>query len=311
MAENAALRALRLLDLVPYVLRNPGISIKELADHFEVSRDDLIKDLNLLFMCGLPGYTPLELIDLSFEDGVVEVRDPQNLKAPRNFNESEALALRIALAALQEQTPKSHPSFPVIQSLRRKIQDSFLSDIPAHAIDFVADKEEILINTIEKAIEDEKDLEIEYLNPVRDSLTVREVTPLSLSISRTQTTLISYCHTAQGERSFHLKSIQSARSIERRPRELDSHNENQDTTMVQIQVLKRDTPFFQNLQDTLQSSMSHVDSDLYELPVYQPEWIIRSTISQPNTLILLKPDAFRNAIIERCTTALEQYVVIG
>lgn len=311
MAENAALRALRLLDLVPYVLRNPGISIKELADHFEVSRDELIKDLNLLFMCGLPGYTPLELIDLSFEDGVVEVRDPQNLKAPRNFNESEALALRIALAALQEQTPKNHPSFRVIQSLRQKIADSFVSDIPPHAIDFVADKEEILINTIKKAIEEEKDLEIEYLNPVRDSLTVREVTPLSLSLSRTHTTLISYCHTAQGERSFHLKSMQSARLIERQPREIESHNESHTTTTVQLHILKRDTQFFLNLQENLQPTNSQSDNHVYDLPVYQPEWIIRSTISQPDTVIVLKPEAFRSAVIERCTTALEQYAVIG
>ena len=311
MAENAALRALRLLDLVPYVLRNPGISIKELADHFEVSRDELIKDLNLLFMCGLPGYTPLELIDLSFEDGIVEVRDPQNLKSPRNFDESEALALRIALAALQEQTPKNHPSFRVIQSLRQKIADSFVSDIPPHAIDFVADKEEILINTIKKAIEEEKDLEIEYLNPVRDSLTVREVTPLSLSLSRTQTTLISYCHTAQGERSFHLKSMQSARLIERQPREIESHNESHTTTTVQLHILKRDTQFFLNLQENLQPTNSQSDNHVYVLPVYQPEWIIRSTISQPDTVIVLNPEAFRSAVIERCTTALEQYAVIG
>ena len=311
MAESAALRALRLLDLVPYVLRNPGISIKVLADHFEVSRDDLIKDLNLLFMCGLPGYTPLELIDLSFEDGIVEVRDPQNLKSPRNFNESEALALRIALAALQEQTPKNHPSFRVIQSLRQKIEDSFVSDIPPHAIDFVADKEEILINTIKKAIEEEKDLEIEYLNPVRDSLTVREVTPLSLSLSRTQATLVSYCHTAQGERSFHLKSMQSARLIERQPREIESHNESHTTTTVQLHILKRDTQFFLNLQENLQPTNSQSGNHVYDLPVYQSEWIIRSTISQPDTVIVLKPEAFRSAVIERCTTALEQYAVIG
>jgi predicted DNA-binding transcriptional regulator YafY len=120
MAENAALRALRLLDLVPYVLRNPGISIKGLANHFEMSRDELIKDLNLLFMCGLPGYTPLELIDLSFEDGVVEVRDPQNLKAPRNFNESEALALRIqAFPSSNHCVEKSRiHSFPIFQHMQ-------------------------------------------------------------------------------------------------------------------------------------------------------------------------------------------------
>jgi proteasome accessory factor C len=311
MAENAALRALRLLDIVPYALRNPGITVKELADHFEVSRDELIKDLNLLFMCGLPGYTPLELIDLSYEDGIVEVRDPQNLKSPRNFDESEAIALRIALAALEEQTPRNHKSFGVIQSLRQKIADSFLSDIPENAIDFVADKEEILVNTIKRALEEEKDLEIEYLNPVRDSITVREITPLSLSISERHSTLNSYCHTAQGERSFHLKWIQSVRLIERQSRDLETHNENRDTTTVQLEILRFDREFYLTNQNALLPTLSDSKSTIYELSVYQPEWIIRSTLSEPESVVLLKPEAFRSAVIERCTTALEQYGVVG
>lgn len=35
MAENATLRALRLLDLVPFILRNPGISINLLQPSFQ------------------------------------------------------------------------------------------------------------------------------------------------------------------------------------------------------------------------------------------------------------------------------------
>jgi len=78
MVEGAAARALRLLDLVPYLVSHPGISVARLAEEFQVSKEEILKDLNLLFMCGLPGYTPLELIDISFDDDVVVVRDPQN-----------------------------------------------------------------------------------------------------------------------------------------------------------------------------------------------------------------------------------------
>ncbi|MFM7873555.1 MAG: hypothetical protein ACKO8Y_02915, partial [Actinomycetota bacterium] len=78
MAETAAARALRLIDLVPYLVSNPGVSVKETATKFGISVAELLKDLDLLFVCGLPGYTPLELIDLSVEDGVISIRDPQN-----------------------------------------------------------------------------------------------------------------------------------------------------------------------------------------------------------------------------------------
>ena len=57
MSENAAERALRLLDLVPFVVNNQGIAISELASRFSVTREEIVKDLNLLFLCGLPGYS--------------------------------------------------------------------------------------------------------------------------------------------------------------------------------------------------------------------------------------------------------------
>ena len=117
MVENAALRAIRLLDLVPYIVSHPGISIAELAREFSISRDEVLKDLNLLFLCGLPGYTPLELIDISFDEESVVIRDPQNLAAPRNLNESEALIARIALAALEESAPKSSAAYPEIDEM--------------------------------------------------------------------------------------------------------------------------------------------------------------------------------------------------
>jgi hypothetical protein len=34
-------------------------------------------------------------------------------------------------------------------------------------------------------------------------------------------------------------------------------------------------------------------------------------LSEPESVVLLKPEAFRSAVIERCTTALEQYGVVG
>jgi hypothetical protein len=37
MVDNAAVRALRTMDLIPYILENPGISISTLAVKFSVT----------------------------------------------------------------------------------------------------------------------------------------------------------------------------------------------------------------------------------------------------------------------------------
>ena len=57
----------RLLDLVPYLTSNQGVALEQIATDFQTDKSTIIDDLNTLWMCGLTGYTPLELIDLSFD----------------------------------------------------------------------------------------------------------------------------------------------------------------------------------------------------------------------------------------------------
>jgi len=97
MADNAAQRALRTMDLVPYILENPGISTIDLAAKFSVTQKQIEKDLQLIFLCGLPGYTPYELIDLTFEDGIVSIIEPQVLTKPRNFSSNEMVVIKLGL----------------------------------------------------------------------------------------------------------------------------------------------------------------------------------------------------------------------
>lgn len=311
MVENAAVRALRLLDLVPFIVANPGITVKELAREFEISTESLIKDLNLLFMCGLPGYTPLELIDLSFDDGAVIVRDPQNLSLPRNLSESEALAIRIALAALEELTPASHKSFSVIRSLSQKIAAAFASEIPKGAIDFVADREQRILATIEQAIAKDMDLEITYVNSTQDRTSIRRITPRALSILPERTLVKAFCHTAQNERSFNLKFIVECICIAREKHLPEPAKSFDSTILVTLEISDESSQFLQTHRQELHQKSESPEPQSYEMTIYQPEWIIRTVISEPSSVRLRRPHELRKAILERSNAALEQYGVIG
>lgn len=102
MSDTAAVRALRTMDLIPYILEHPGISINQLSKIFNVAEKEIEKDLQLAFMCGLPGYTPYELIDLTYEEGVVSIIDPQVLNKPRNFSSNERVVIALGLEILKE-----------------------------------------------------------------------------------------------------------------------------------------------------------------------------------------------------------------
>ena len=64
MSESALERTARALDLIPYLLEHQGASVAELAARFSVTELQITQDLTMLHMCGLPGYTPLELMDM-------------------------------------------------------------------------------------------------------------------------------------------------------------------------------------------------------------------------------------------------------
>ena len=72
-AGGSAERLARLLNLVPYLLARPGIPIAEAAADHGVTERQLREDLELLWVCGLPGYGPGDLIDMAFDGDTVTV----------------------------------------------------------------------------------------------------------------------------------------------------------------------------------------------------------------------------------------------
>ena len=60
--------------LVSYVNRHPGVTLGELSRKFNRSVSEIKKTLELASLCGLPDYTPFDLIDVDFEGDRVYVR---------------------------------------------------------------------------------------------------------------------------------------------------------------------------------------------------------------------------------------------
>jgi proteasome accessory factor C len=303
MVENAALRAIRLLDLVPYIVAHPGISITELAKEFSISRDEVLKDLNLLFLCGLPGYTPLELIDISFDEESVVIRDPQNLAAPRNLNESEALIARIALAALEESTPKTSAAYLQIIALREKIAEAFSSSIPASAITFTLDKERATLEAIESAIKQELDIEMTYNNVTKDSSSRRSITPISIIAEDKRTLVSAYCHSAKALRAFNLAQISEVSTKERSTRTDLERLEDSRGSSAEVIIKSEDSRFLSENA----SSLKELSKSCYQIDIFQPEWIVRSVLAGADSLELAKPLELRAEIAERANRALLAY----
>jgi predicted DNA-binding transcriptional regulator YafY len=301
MIENAAERALRLLDLVPFILDHQGISIKQLATEFNVSKEEIIKDLNLLFVCGLPGYTPLELIDISFEDELVYLRDPQNLSEPRTLTISEMIVTRIALSALHElvSDPEKRAE---IQVLQMKFSALFESALPENAIHVEIDKVQRTQKIVQHAIESGRNLSIEYLNLTKDEVSTREITPIELIKSDQGMTLNAFCHRVGAVRSFKIAQIISA--VERDGSQMLFNATEEEESGVEVQLRTSDSD--SSLINRLMKDVKSLGDNVYVIKIFQDEWLIRTVFSQPG-LVISSPVKMREFLRKEAKGALGRY----
>ena len=81
-ASASTERLSRLLAMVPYLLTHQGIPLAEASEHFGISENDLVHDLELLFVCGTPGHMPDDLIDARWDSGRIYLSNADPIARP-------------------------------------------------------------------------------------------------------------------------------------------------------------------------------------------------------------------------------------
>ena len=83
--------------MIPYVVGRDGASIEDLRERFGYTSDaEVVKDLQLIFLTGLPGYGPGDLIDVDIFDDEVSIDSADYFGRPMRLTPSEALGLLAA-----------------------------------------------------------------------------------------------------------------------------------------------------------------------------------------------------------------------
>src|SRR5215217_2072333 len=112
-ASGAKDQVARLLTLVPYLHSHPQVRLDETAAAVGSTPEQVVKDLGVLFMCGLPGGFPDDLIDVDLEaledpdgggprpEGLIRVSNADYLARPLRLTPTEATAIIVALRAMR------------------------------------------------------------------------------------------------------------------------------------------------------------------------------------------------------------------
>jgi proteasome accessory factor C len=157
-------------------------------------------------MCGLPGYGPGDLIDLSFEGDRVRVTFTAGMVRPLRLTTDEAVALVVALRALLES-----PGLAERESVSRALAK--ISAVAGHAgervspVALTVDAREQSLAVVRDGLERRRALHLHYYVPTRDERTERTVDPMRLLLVDGHSYLEAWCRRAEGVRLFRLDRV--------------------------------------------------------------------------------------------------------
>ena len=165
-------RISRILALIPYVVEHGGADLTEIQERFGYTESELTRDLGTIFVCGLPGYGPGDLMEAYIDEDEVVIDAAEFFsKAPR-LTATEALGLLASgMTALS-----SGAGSPDLESAVEKLTQRLIPDAEKTlAIDVVGDSPHL--GALRSAASERNAVEIEYWSVGKDEITHRVLEP--------------------------------------------------------------------------------------------------------------------------------------
>ena len=302
MVNSASNRALRAMDLIPYVLENPGVSTSELAQKFSVTVKQIEEDLSLIFMCGLPGYTPYDLIDLVFEDGIVSVIDPQVLTKPRNFSKAEHVAIVLGLEILKN-LAGDKPDYQLkISQVLSKLNKS----VPNIEVVLKNEQSFQYFQIINQAIKLSRSLQIVYNSESKDEQKIRSVIPVRMFLQNAQVYLVAHDPDSGIEKVFKLSNLTACELGD--IVQIPSSIVEEESIKVEILVDDKHRMFIERNSSIIVEQRQMVGATKATIKVQSMDWIKRAVVSNAPGIQVISPPDLASWVKETASKMISLYV---
>lgn len=302
MVNSASNRALRAMDLIPYVVENPGVSTSELAQKFSVTVKQIEEDLSLIFMCGLPGYTPYDLIDLVFEDGIVSVIDPQVLTKPRNFSKAEHVAIVLGLEILKN-LAGDKPDYQLkISQVLSKLNKS----VPNIEVLLKNKQSFQYFQVINQAIKLNRSLQIVYNSESKDEQKMRSVIPVRMFLQNAQVYLVAHDPDTGIEKVFKLSNLTACELGD--IVQIPSSIVEEESFKVEILVDDKHRMFIERNSSIIVEQRQIVGATKATIKVQSMDWIKRAVVSNAPGIQVISPPDLASWVKEIASKMISLYV---
>lgn len=206
--QASGARLQRLLAMVPWIAAHDGPTLDEVRDRFGITATQLAADLEVVWLVGLPPYTPDALIDVVQEGDRVWIHYADVFATPQRLTPDQAVALLAAGASVLALPGAEHDS-----ALARGVTKlaAVLGVDAAQVLDINLGGAQVeILDVVRTAVRERRRVHLDYYSYGRDTRTERDVDPYLVHAADGSLYLLGYCHLARAERRFRLDRILAA-----------------------------------------------------------------------------------------------------
>ena len=204
---DTAGRLRQLLAILAWLAQVGEAPIDELATRFDLTPEALVTELELAACCGLPPYTPDQLMEIVVTDTTVSTRLGSALSRPRRLSPVEGFALAASARGLLA-VPGSDEDGALSRALG-KLETALGAERLVIDLDTPP-----MLAVVSDAAAAGVSLEIHYYSASSDRQSEREITPLRVFASEGHWYVDATCTQAGEVRRFRIDRIDAARVIE-------------------------------------------------------------------------------------------------
>ncbi len=312
----------RQLNLLPYFQRHPDRTVMEAARDFGLPPEEIMADLNRLWMCGLPGLLPGDLVELEHTYTSVKIHNAQGMDKALRLTPTEAGVLLLTLESL-EHLPGLTNQQSVISAAEklRGVMGEYTSAVFDTAAQGDASGNGVLA-IIREALNRGKQVSFTYHSHSSDSTSIRQVSPAHVFTNEGEAYVRAWDDAVHGHRTFRVDRIRDM-SLTDAPADphLKQLNFSADKPFEsspaseQVQFLLREDATW--LADYMSMDLAGESDYITDgqgitwvpasRPLYSRDWFIRFSISQADRIIVTGPETLVESIRSKVDAGLSAY----
>lgn len=320
MTYGARAQVPRMLAMVPYLRDRAGVPVEQVARDFGVSTAQVVKDLGVLWFCGLPEAVTGDMIDVDMdaldEDGVVRIDNAEFLPRPLRLTVAEALSLIVALRTLRDSTSRGNRD--AVERALAKLESAAGDGaaVAASVSVLLEPADPAVTDAVTAALDAGRRLHIAYLVASRDERTERDVDPLRLLTEGGHSYLEAWCHRVEDVRLFRLDRVVEATVLDA-PADEHADLPRRDLSAGVYQPAPGDMPAVLDVAASagwvlelvaVESSIDRPEGgQRITVRVGDPAWLRRLVLRAGGAIEVVEPESLASEVADRATAALHAY----